>query len=249
MGAHGVEIPPVMRISHCSSWQSWIAADLWASVQIFSNSSFETPLPPSVLPFASIKPFLLDGLVFCCCCLFCFSRALIEFHQVNLVDSFITDILCANICSPFKEKPQVSTIMFFPKKAEKLWVSCKAKQFNRKKKSVNQQTGSTTWFRNITQKNIVPTPLLIILQLSLQFPSKNEDQVKPDAEEWPNREVDPDYASSQICWQSTDHPEPNHPTRHRPKEWTELLAKARILPYCLDAKAALLRNTAHRQVC
>lgn len=32
-------------------------------------------------------------------------------------------------------------------------------------------------------KNIVPTPLLIILQLSLQFPSKNEDQVKPDAEE------------------------------------------------------------------
>lgn len=32
-------------------------------------------------------------------------------------------------------------------------------------------------------KNIVPTPLLIILQLPLQFPSKNEDQVKPDAEE------------------------------------------------------------------
>lgn len=138
---------------------------------------------------------------------------------------------------------------FFQRKQRSYEFHAKQSNSIEKKKSVNQQTGSTTWFRNITQKNIVPTPLLIILQLSLQFPSKNEDQVKPDAEEWPNREVDPDYASSQICWQSTDHPEPNHPTRHRPKEWTELLAKARILPYCLDAKAALLRNTAHRQVC
>lgn len=70
MGEYSAEISPVMRISHCNSWQSWIAADLWASVQIFSNSSFETPLPPSVLPFASISHFYLMG-CFCVCFVSC----------------------------------------------------------------------------------------------------------------------------------------------------------------------------------
>lgn len=69
-GEYSAEISPVMRISRCSSWQSWTAADSWASFQIFSNSSFETPLPPSVLPFASISRFYLMGR-FCVCFVSC----------------------------------------------------------------------------------------------------------------------------------------------------------------------------------
>lgn len=69
-GEYSAEISPVMRISYCNSWQNWIAADLWGSVQIFSNSSFETPLPPSVLPFASISHFYLMG-CFCVCFVSC----------------------------------------------------------------------------------------------------------------------------------------------------------------------------------
>lgn len=70
MGECRMEISPIMRISHCNSWQSWIAADLRASIQIFSNSSFETPLPPFVLPFASISHFYLMG-CFCVCFISC----------------------------------------------------------------------------------------------------------------------------------------------------------------------------------
>lgn len=69
-GEYSAEISPVMRISYCNSWQNWIAADLWGSVPIFSNSSFETPLPPSVLPFASISHFYLMG-CFCVCFVSC----------------------------------------------------------------------------------------------------------------------------------------------------------------------------------
>lgn len=97
VGDYSAEISPVMRISHWSSWQSWIAPDLWCSVKIFSNSSFETPLPPSVLPFESISHFYLMG-CFCVCFVSC------KFHQLNFVDSFITHILCANKCSLHKEK-------------------------------------------------------------------------------------------------------------------------------------------------
>lgn len=125
-GDYSAEISPVTRISRCSSRQSWIAPDLWGSVQTFSNSSFETPLPPSVLPFASISRFYLMG-----CFSVCFFSC--KFHQLNFVDSFITHILCANKCSLCKEKTHKSAQFCFSKQAGKFWVLPKAKQFNYKK--------------------------------------------------------------------------------------------------------------------
>lgn len=102
MGDYSIEV---------SLWWGFPTAVLGKAelLYIFSNSSFETPLPPSVLPFASISHFYLMGWFSCLCC---FSQTLIEFCQLNFVDSFITHVLCANKCSLHKAKIQISTILF-----------------------------------------------------------------------------------------------------------------------------------------